>query len=87
VRSGWGDSNSRPRRPERRALTWLRYTPGKGVGVGVGVSVSVSVSVSVGVGVGVGNCERMSEGVNVFVFTGFCNMILSLFCYENRPFI
>ena len=25
--SGWRDSNSRPRRPERRALTGLRYTP------------------------------------------------------------
>ena len=25
--SGWGDSNSRPRRPERRALTGLRHTP------------------------------------------------------------
>ena len=25
--SGWGDSNSRPRRPERRTLTGLRYTP------------------------------------------------------------
>ena len=25
--SGWGDSNSRPRRPERRTLTGLRHTP------------------------------------------------------------
>ena len=25
--SGWGDSNSRPLRPERSALTGLRYTP------------------------------------------------------------
>jgi hypothetical protein len=25
--SGWGDSNSRPPRPERGALTGLRYTP------------------------------------------------------------
>ena len=25
--SGWGDSNSRPPRPERGALTWLRYIP------------------------------------------------------------
>ena len=29
VLSGWRDSNSRPRRPERRALTWLRYIPRK----------------------------------------------------------
>ena len=27
ILSGWRDSNSRPRRPERRALTWLRYIP------------------------------------------------------------
>ena len=27
--SGWGDSNSRPLRPERSALTGLRYTPKK----------------------------------------------------------
>ena len=25
--SGWGDSNPRPLRPERSALTGLRYTP------------------------------------------------------------
>ncbi len=28
--------------------------------------------------------ERMSEGVNVFVFAGLCNMLLSLFYYEIR---
>lgn len=27
--SGWGDSNSRPLRPERSALTGLRHTPVK----------------------------------------------------------
>lgn len=27
--SGWGDSNSRPLRPERSALTGLRYIPNK----------------------------------------------------------
>ena len=39
VLSGWRDSNSRPRRPERRALTWLRYIPEKGVCLCVGVTV------------------------------------------------